>query len=122
MIRKQSLFLSDILENIMDIEEFSKDLTREQLNTNRLKQKAIIKSLEIIGEAVKNVSEEIKKDYPEVVWKEIAGTRDRITHAYFDVDLNIVWDIIKKDLPDLKEKIMKIKKDLDLKEADPKDN
>ena len=112
MIKKESLFLSDILENIKDIEEFSKNLTRELLNTNKLRQKAIIKSLEIIGEAVKNISEKLKEDYPKVEWKEIAGTRDRITHAYFDVDLNIVWDIIKKDLPVLKKQIKDIKKDL----------
>jgi len=101
--------LSDILENIRDIEEFSKNLTRELLDTNKLKQKAIIKSLEIIGEAVKNISEELKKDYPKVEWKEIAGARDRMTHAYFDVDLDVVWDIIRKDLPDLKKKILEIK-------------
>jgi len=112
MIRKELLFLSDILENIKDIEDFSKDLTQELLNTDKLRQKAIIKSLEIIGEAVKNISEKLKKDYPKVDWKEIAGTRDKITHAYFDVDYNIVWEIIKKDLPELKKQIENIKKDL----------
>tara|TARA_Y100000034_G_C6534243_1_gene230285 strand:+ start:60 stop:407 length:348 start_codon:yes stop_codon:yes gene_type:complete len=113
MIKKESLFLKDILENIKDIEEFSEDLTQELLDKDKLRQKAIIKSLEIIGEAVKNISEKLKKDYPNVDWKEIAGTRDRITHAYFDVDLNIVWEIIKKYLPILKKQIKEILNDLE---------
>ncbi len=112
MIRKEELFLNDILQNINDIENFSRSLTRKSFETNVLKQKAIIKSIEIIGEAVKNISEELKNKYPKVEWKEIAGTRDRISHAYFAVDFNIVWDIIKHYLPILKKQIQEIKKNL----------
>ena len=111
MIRQESLFLNDILENIKDIEDFSKNFTKKEFESDRLRQKAIIKSLEIIGEAAKNVSEKTKKKYPRTEWKNIIGTRDRITHAYFGVDYNIIWDIIKKDLPILKKQIEAIKKD-----------
>ena len=111
MIRREELFLNDVLSNINDIETFSKNLTRKKLEKNRLRQKAIIKSLEIIGEAVKNISDKTRNKYPLVHWKDIAGTRDKIVHAYFDVDLDIVWDIIKKDLPELKHNIKLIIKD-----------
>ncbi len=101
------------MENIEDIETFSKNLNKEQLKDNRLKQKAIIRSIEIIGEAVKNLPNNVKKKYPEVSWKNIVGTRDKMIHHYFGVDLEIVWDIIKQDLPILKKQIQEIKKDIE---------
>ena len=62
---------------------------------------AIVRLIEIIGEAAKNVSDEVRQKNPDIPWKEIAGTRDRLVHGYFDVDLEIVGKIITKDLPDL---------------------
>ena len=66
--------------------------------------------MEIIGEASKNLPENFREKYKEVEWKRIAGTRDKIIHHYFGIDLNTVWDIVKKDLPDLKRKIKTILK------------
>ena len=80
--------------------------------SDRLRQSAIIREIEIIGEAVKNVSENLKNKHREIEWKEIIGTRDKMIHHYFGVDLNIVWNIIKIYLPDLKEKVLKIKEEL----------
>ena len=80
--------------------------------SDRLKQSAIVREIEIIGEAVKNISENLKDKHREIEWKEIAGTRDKMIHHYFGVDLNIVWDIVKINLPDLKKKILKIKEEL----------
>jgi uncharacterized protein with HEPN domain len=71
-------------------------------------QHAFVRSIEIIGEAVKNISLEIKALYPEINWRKIAGTRDKMIHNYFEIDLEIVWDIIKNKLPTLKEAIQKI--------------
>ena len=73
---------------------------------------AAIRRIEMIGEAAKNISLATKKKYPKVEWKKIIGTRDRLIHAYFSVNLDIMWDIIKKDIPNLKKQIIKIKEDL----------
>ncbi len=112
MNRSLELFVSDILENIEDVEDFSKNLTKIKLENNKLKQNAIIRSLEVIGEAVKNIPNSFREKYPQVEWKKIAGFRDIIIHAYFKVDLDITWDVIKKDLPKLKKQIKIILKEL----------
>ncbi len=105
-------FIEHILESINAIEEFSEGLTREGLMSNRLKQSAIVREIEIIGEAVKNISDGLRSKHPEVEWREIAGTRDKMSHHYFGVDLSIVWNIVKIDLPELKIKVLKIKEEL----------
>ena len=105
-------FIEHILDSISAIEKFSKNLKKEKLMSNRLKQSAIVREIEIIGEAVKNISKNLKNKHREVEWKEIVGTRDKMIHHYFGVDLNIIWDIIKINLPDLKNKILKIKKEI----------
>jgi len=106
------VFIKHLLESINAIEEFSKDMKKEDLFSNRLKQSAIVREIEIIGEAVKNISENIKKRYKKVEWRAIVGTRDKIIHHYFGVDLNIVWDIVKIDIPVLKKQIQEIKLNL----------
>ena len=64
----------------------------------RMRQDAVIRKLEIIGEAVKQLSDETKQRRPEIPWKQIAGLRDRLTHAYFGVDLGLVWVVVERDL------------------------
>ncbi len=113
MKRDLSLFIEDILEKINLIENSIKKISKDKFESDELLTDATIRRLEIIGEAVKNIPYNFREKYPEVPWKKIAGFRDVIVHAYFEVDFNAVWDIIKKDLPDLKNKILKIKKDLE---------
>ena len=113
MKRDLRLFIKDILENIEDIESFSECLTKQDFEENKLKQNAIIRSLEIIGEAVKNIPKSFRKRYPKVPWRDIAGLRDIMIHAYFGILLERVWGVIKKDLPVLKKQIKKILNDLD---------
>ncbi len=108
-------FIEHILESINAIKEFSKNLHKKELILSRLKRSAIVREIEIIGEAVKNISEGLKDKHPEIEWKEIVGARDKMIHHYFGVDLNIIWDIIKINLPDLKNKILKIKKEVKIK-------
>ena len=84
------IFIKHILENIGDIETFSQGLTRDALGLNKLKQKAILQSLEVIGEAVKNIPGSFKNKYPVIAWNKIAGLRDKLIHHYFGVDLNLV--------------------------------
>ena len=112
MKRDTSLFIEDILESIKNIESFTKEITEKELSKNIEKQSAIIRQIEIIGEAAKNIPLSIRKKYPDIPWKDIVGMRDVISHGYFKVDLFIVWKVIKEDLPDLKEKIEEVKENL----------
>lgn len=107
-MKDDKVFIEHILESINAIEEFSKDLTKEELKSNRMKQNAIVREIEIIGEAAKNISKILKNKHPEIKWQEIIGTRDMITHHYFGLDLEIIWDIINKDIKILKKQIIKI--------------
>lgn len=111
-MRDDLAFIEHILDSINAIERFSKGMDREELSSSRLKQSAIVREIEIIGEAVKNISQPLKSKHKEIEWKEIAGTRDKMIHHYFGVDLDIVWSIIKINLPRLKKKILKIKMSL----------
>ncbi len=107
--KDDSLFIRHILESIDAIEEFSKNISKEELILNRMKQSAIVREIEIIGEAAKNISEVFKSQHKEIPWKEIVGTRDKMIHHYFGVDMNVVWYIIKIDLPDLRKNLERIK-------------
>lgn len=105
-------YLKHILDAIMDIENSIKNLSKNEFEQSKDTKDATIRRIEIIGEAVKNISKELKEKYPEIEWVKIAGARDVMIHAYFSVDLNIVWNIIKIDLPKLKKDIKKILGDL----------
>jgi len=115
MNRDESFLLQDILDSIENIKEFSKGLSKANFIKNTLKQSAIIRQFEIIGEAVKNISNTTKDKHSQVEWRKIAGSRDIFIHGYFMVDLERVWDLIQKRLPELKKQIQKIKKDLEKK-------
>ena len=106
--KNDKAFVEHILDSINAIEEFSKDITKNQLRANRLRQSAIVREIEIIGEAAKNISAGLKNKHAEVEWKNIIGTRDKMIHHYFGVDLNIVWDIVRNDIPRLKKQIKNI--------------
>jgi uncharacterized protein with HEPN domain len=80
---------------------FTEGRSRQDLDSNEMLALALVRLLEIIGEAAKYVPEETKDSHPEVPWLEIAGTRDRLIHGYFSVDLDIVWAIVTNDLPPL---------------------
>ena len=116
MKREELMFLNDIIDSISKIEKFSKGLSKEKFMKDELKQSAIIRQIEIIGEAVKNVSNEAKEKYPEIGWKNIAGARDIFIHGYFQVNFERVWDIVENNLKDLKKQIKKIKEDLEKEE------
>ena len=111
--RDDLFFIKHILESVKAIEEFSENLDEEELHSNRLKQSAIVREIEIIGEASKNISEKIKEKYPKIPWRKIIGTRDKLIHHYFGVDLGAVWNVIKDKIPELENQILKIKEDLE---------
>lgn len=112
MKRNGLLFVEDILSAINPIKNFFSGLNKKEFINDELRQSAIIRKIEIIGEAVKNISEETKDKYSNIEWKKIAGTRDIFSHAYFEILLYRVWDIVKKDIPILKQEIQKIKTDI----------
>ncbi|MBI2427931.1 MAG: DUF86 domain-containing protein [Ignavibacteriales bacterium] len=100
--RDIALLLEDILESIEKIEDYTKNISFDDFKENGLVFDAAVRNLEIIGEASNKVSEESKNAMTSIPWKQIRGLRNRIIHEYFGVDINIVWFIIKNELPKLK--------------------
>jgi uncharacterized protein with HEPN domain len=111
--KKDLVFIKHVMESIDAVIEFSRGITKRELAISRLKRSAIVREIEVIGEASKNVSEGTKNRYKDVRWKEIAATRDKMIHHYFGVDLDILLAIVKKDLPVLKKEMLQIEKDLE---------
>ncbi|MEM2109997.1 MAG: DUF86 domain-containing protein [Candidatus Odinarchaeota archaeon] len=95
-------YLKDIIMNIEDIEGFIINMDMEEFKKDKRTSNAVIRSLEVIGEAAKKIPQEITSQYPQIPWNKITGMRDRLIHEYFGVDLEIVWKTVKSDLPALK--------------------
>jgi len=108
MYREYKVYLKDILNAIQKIEKYTKNLSFNGFVKNELVQDGVLRNLEVIGEAVKKIPDEVKNKNPEIEWRKIAGLRDILIHEYFGIDLNIVWDIIKNKIPELKKKVLKI--------------
>ena len=113
-MKNKNLFrLKHILDSIVKIEHLAQILhTQENFETKWIEQDAIIRNLEIIGEATNHISDELKQNYPDVSWKEIRGMRNFITHQYFGIELSEVWNTVINDLPLLKSQIQKILEEL----------
>lgn len=102
------IILGDIIDFSTKIERYIKDLTRELFEEKEMVIDAVLRNLELIGEASKNLSEDFKKQYSNIPWKKIIGLRNIVIHAYSNVDLDIIWDIITINIPETKESIKKI--------------
>jgi uncharacterized protein with HEPN domain len=108
-MKKDETYLNHILGAICDVEKFVEDVSEQEFFVNKEKQYAVLRALKIIGEAAKNLSPELKSKQTGVDWKNIAGMRDKLIHSYFGVNLPIVWETVKRDLPKLKKKIIEIR-------------
>ncbi len=104
-------FLKHILDEILFVTGETKGMTFSSFMKNETLKRACTRSLEIIGEAVKNLSSDFRKKHKNIEWKKIAGMRDKIIHFYFGVNWDIVWDVIENQLPDLKSKIKDLLKE-----------
>ncbi|MDI9633235.1 MAG: DUF86 domain-containing protein [Methanolinea sp.] len=104
-MKDDRLYLIHILERIRRVEEYTRG-GREVFSSSPMVQDAVVRNLEVIGEAVKNISPRLKDAHPEIPWRRIAGLRDLLIHRYMGVDLEEVWNIVVKDLPDLKERLV----------------
>ena len=92
-------FLGDCKEAILRIGAYTDSLTYNDFSNDTKTQDAVVRNLEILGEAVKNISKELKQKYPQVHWKDLAGLRDKLIHHYFGVNLDIVWNVLRQELP-----------------------
>lgn len=103
MKKDVGIFLGHILESISLIEDYLKDRNKEDFFNSKQLQDSLIRRIEIIGEAIKNIPDDFKKTNNQIPWKKIAGMRDILIHQYFGVDLNLTWNVIVKEIPKLKE-------------------
>jgi len=110
MRKDPKIFIKHILESIKYIEEYTEGISKDDFLRSTKIQDAVIRRLEIIGEATKNIPPEWKETHSEVPWRRIAGIRDILIHEYFGIDFDLLWNVVKKDLPDLKRKISMILK------------
>ena len=108
MKRKYTFFIQDILDAIEKIESFLGDMSFQEFESDDKTFSAVIRKLEIIGEAVKNLPDLILNKYENLPWKDMARMRDKISHTYFGVDNEIVWKVIKEKLPEIKPLIYQI--------------
>jgi len=107
-MRDHKLYLKDILEAMESIETFVSGMDLQTFQADDKTMSAVLRKFEIIGEASKQVPDEIRKSYPKVPWKEMAAMRDKLIHAYFGVDYPLVWKTIKKRIPKVKRHIKEI--------------
>jgi uncharacterized protein with HEPN domain len=107
-VRDYRDYIHDILDAINDIENFLVDLSFDEFTKDRKTFNAVVRSIEIIGEASKNIPETIKAKYKELPWKQMAGMRDKLIHAYFGVDRETLWKAAKNNIPPLKKPIEKM--------------
>jgi len=103
-------YLEHILLSIKKVKEYTKALSKVDFDSNELVQDAVIRNIEIIGEATKKISNELKSKYKEIPWREMSGMRDKLIHDYMGIDVDVVWKTIIDDIPLIETLIKKIYK------------
>ncbi len=101
-MERDEVYLKHILDAIVIIEDYVRDVNFGEFLNNKLLQDGVVRELEIVGEAAKNLSQDFKERYNDIPWRKIMGMRNRLIHEYFGVSLKAVWQTVSKDLPQLK--------------------
>ncbi len=108
MKKDDSIYLRHIIDAFTQIEGYMVGITHDEFFSNKLLQDGVIRQLEVMGEASRNLSEDLRCEYPQIPWRQMVGLRNRMIHAYFNVNLQIIWEIIQGDLPNLKRETKRI--------------
>ncbi|MBL7078198.1 DUF86 domain-containing protein [Candidatus Shapirobacteria bacterium] len=108
MKKDPKIFLSHILESISEIEKYLEGVSEDEFSRSTQIQDAVVRRLEIIGEATKNIPISLKDKYPKIPWRKIAGMRDVLIHGYFGVNMGLIWDASTRDIRDLKKEVQEI--------------
>ncbi|MCD6384659.1 DUF86 domain-containing protein [Candidatus Sumerlaeota bacterium] len=111
--RSYRMFVEDVLDAMEKIERYIKGLSYETFTKSEMIVDAVIRNLEIIGEASRNLPENVRRKYPDIPWKRIIGLRNIVIHEYFGIDLSIIWEIITRNLPETKPLITEMLKGFD---------
>lgn len=106
-------YLEDIVEGAEKIERFTDGMTDEEFERDEKTVDAVLRNLEVIGEAAKNVPEDVRREYSEIPWAEMAGMRDKLIHGYATIELEIVWTTVQEDVPELVPALEAVMDDLD---------
>ena len=103
MKKDDSVYIRHIRDAFLQIELYIDGVTHEEFLSNSLLQDGVIRQLEVMGEAARNLSEDLRNEYPKIPWRQMISLRNRMIHAYFNVNLQIIWEIIQGDIPNLKQ-------------------
>lgn len=112
MSKSHHELIKHILTEIEFLQAERENLTESDFKVDETMRRAFVRSLEIIGEAVKNIDDQIKEKYPDIKWREIAGMRDKLIHHYFGVDYSLVWDVVENKIDELKDDLKAINKEV----------
>lgn len=113
MTRTIVLYVRDILQSMDDALDFVRGMSYEQFAGDKKTLSAVLRSIEVIGEAAKNVPEDVRSRYPHIPWREMAGMRDKVIHFYFGVNPETVWLVVAERIPELRPQIERILRDLE---------
>lgn len=108
MSREDRLFINDIVQACEKVGRYSAGVSRNQFIADDKTYDAVLRNLEIIGEAVKHLSVKFKEGHSQIEWRKIAGFRDMVVHEYFGLDTNILWDVVTNEVPRLQEQLRQI--------------
>ncbi len=108
MPRDYKVYLEDVFDAIRKVRAYTAGCSSETFAADEKTVDAVVRNLEMIGEAVKNIPDDVRRKHPDVQWRKIAGLRDILIHAYFGIDLDIVWDVVQNKLPALEQQVQAI--------------
>ena len=112
--REYKNYILDIYNSTEEIEKFVEGFSFEKFQNDRKTVYAVIRAIEIIGEAIKNIPASVKSKHKEIPWRDAADMRNKLIHEYFGVNLKVVWRAVEKDVPELKKKMLELIKELDI--------